>query len=301
MSNLVIDRQTLAVVRALEAAGARVILLKGPSVARWLYRPGERAYVDIDLLLRPGDEKIAAGVLTELGYSSQAAPVLSLDRASYQEWTREAAAPIDLHPTLNLLEQLPADLVWEVLSSETEELALHDGIVSVLNEGARAMHVALHALSHGTRSVKATTDLERAVTTLPEKTWHEAVRVADRLGGRSFLAAALQTQPRATDLARRLALEPATNPALEVRRRGTAEQQAAALGVGWWLSLGRAERFQLLRQKMFPTREYLRGRSRLAQRGGLWLLVAYAARPFVILGWGLRGAAGWARARRVTR
>jgi hypothetical protein len=50
------DVATAEVVEALRAAGVRSIVLKGPSIARWLYADGQpRPYGDTDLLVSPAD------------------------------------------------------------------------------------------------------------------------------------------------------------------------------------------------------------------------------------------------------
>src|SRR5687768_3185228 len=66
--NLATDALAADVYRALRAEGVPATLLKGPSIARWLYRPGERIYSDVDLLVPPEAVARAGGVLGALGF-----------------------------------------------------------------------------------------------------------------------------------------------------------------------------------------------------------------------------------------
>src|SRR5512144_1691323 len=67
-----IDAATAEVLAAFRAAGVEALVLKGPSLTGWLYTPDDaNAYLDSDLLLRPGDERAATKVLTELGFEPE--------------------------------------------------------------------------------------------------------------------------------------------------------------------------------------------------------------------------------------
>jgi hypothetical protein len=68
---LYVDRVTGEVVAALNDAGIAAILLKGPSIARWLYPAGGRMYRDTDLLVPPSQFLDAASVLRSLGFTEQ--------------------------------------------------------------------------------------------------------------------------------------------------------------------------------------------------------------------------------------
>src|SRR5215217_1954268 len=64
------DLMTAEAVEALRRVGVRSIVLKGPSIARWLYADGcPRPYTDSDLLVSPGRLRAAAGALESIGYS----------------------------------------------------------------------------------------------------------------------------------------------------------------------------------------------------------------------------------------
>ena len=60
---------TAEVVTAFKDAGIPTILLKGPSIARWLYPAGGRTYRDTDLLVPPSQFADAGSVLRSLGFT----------------------------------------------------------------------------------------------------------------------------------------------------------------------------------------------------------------------------------------
>jgi hypothetical protein len=63
------DLATAEAVDSLRGAGVRSIVLKGPSIARWLYGDGSpRPYVDSDLLVSAARLDAAARVLASIGY-----------------------------------------------------------------------------------------------------------------------------------------------------------------------------------------------------------------------------------------
>src|SRR5436309_3618105 len=69
-----VDQVTAEVVRAFRVAEVPSILLKGPSIAGWLYADGSpRSYIDSDLLVRPDRHSRAEKILEDLRFT----PVLA--------------------------------------------------------------------------------------------------------------------------------------------------------------------------------------------------------------------------------
>src|SRR2546421_11528607 len=87
-----------------ESAGVRMRLLKGATLAQWLYTGAEpRGYVDCDFLVAPDDFKAAEDILGAHGYKrhfdDRSMPSWWREHAS--EWVRDADwVMIDLHRTL---------------------------------------------------------------------------------------------------------------------------------------------------------------------------------------------------------
>ena len=173
---LAADRAAAEVVVAWRARGIESILLKGASVAGWLY-PGEpRPYGDADLLVDPARVADAAAVLVSLGYAPGPTEV---SRHAHPWVRREDAAVIDLHVTLHGADCSPRAL-WQELARWLEPSEVAAVVVSVPDLPARALLVALHAAQHRDLP-KPREDLRRALTRTPDEAWLESDRLADRL------------------------------------------------------------------------------------------------------------------------
>jgi hypothetical protein len=296
--NLVLDSITAEVVGALEVAGCFPILLKGPATARWLYEPGERWYIDVDLLVGPSHRSLAHQTLTKLGFQGDGLVDAADDRPTRRDRFGRGV-PVDIHYTLNCLEHVPAESVWTVLEARTETLMVGGRLVRVLNPAGRAFNIALHALDHRGGDPQAQEDLRRAIARVPRSDWAEAASVAKELGAEPHLAAGLLTEPAGRDLVSALRLSTQEPWDRSLRRRSASTTSAdLALGVDWWLRADARTKLRLVGRKLFPTPAYLRARSHLARRGPLGLIVGYVARPFVLTGRASRGLVTRALARR---
>jgi hypothetical protein len=84
---------TAEAVQALRDQGVRAILIKGPTIAQWLYDdPADRPYQDIDLMVAPDRYGTAEEILGGLGYRTPA--VRAAERPSHARgWTRQGPCP----------------------------------------------------------------------------------------------------------------------------------------------------------------------------------------------------------------
>ena len=121
-------------------------LLKGPSIAAWLYGDGAaRRYADSDLLVAPGPidaqgRFFGSSDFTLWGYSWH---------RDSQTWLRRSdSSNVDLHRSV-IGAFAPPDTVWHELAAHTDTLRVGGIDVEVLCLPARAVHVALHAAQHG--------------------------------------------------------------------------------------------------------------------------------------------------------
>jgi hypothetical protein len=216
-ANLRIDSFTAEVVTELRVAGVRILLLKGPGVARLLYDgAGERAYVDADLLVAPRDLRPAERTLRRMGF--QAAEWLAWLRRA-RPWTRPDGT-VDLHTSLFGI-TMPAAMAWEVLSRATETIEVGGMEMAVLAPPARVLHVATHVAQHPTSHGhwQARADLERAVTRVPLPTWQAAARLAAELGAEPALAGDFVRSRAARSSQKRWAYLRQTPPRLRSSRR----------------------------------------------------------------------------------
>ncbi len=220
-STLAVDAATAEAVRALDAAGARSLLLKGPVLAELTER--ERAYGDADLLVAPSEHAAARAALVGLGYrplTVQEAPVSLHARP----WRRVGdGAVVDLHHALWGAELLPAD-AFALLWRHRDPRPLAGATVRMLDRPAAAFMVAAHACQHGAGVGKPVDDLRAALAVVDEETWGRAAELADRLGALRALAGGLDLDPAGRRLAGRLPLVRAQITA----RPGTQETLAIA-------------------------------------------------------------------------
>jgi hypothetical protein len=291
---LVLDAAALETTAALGRAGVDSILLKGPSIARWIYSEDElRTYSDIDLLVAPGDIRRSLRILRGLGFErvhSDAHADL-LVRASDHVMA-------DLHRMLVGVGVRPEE-AWGELVRETETFQVGDGEVTVFSPAARALHIVLHAAQHGARDAKPLEDLDQALKRLPQGVWMEAAALAGRLHSEAAFLTGLRLVPAGEELARGAGLPEAQSFEAALRAETA---PPTALGLYRFMTTpGAGPKAELLAGELFPSAAFMRAWMPMARRGRAGLAVAYVWRPVWLvlrLGPALRA---WQRARRAAR
>jgi hypothetical protein len=204
-----IDRTSKQVLDSLTAEGIETVLLKGPTTARWLYRPGERNYLDLDVLIDAVDTARVDRVLRESGYrdTRKGARPDELDDHAWNYRRLPGGDPrpgveIDLHYTLPGA-KAPASTVWAELSRSSTPFPLCGGVVTALDEVGRALVLVLHAARDARRKQQSFEDLRRLVEHLPDEKWVVVAGLARRIGAlESFAAGLLLLDDGAERLAR---------------------------------------------------------------------------------------------------
>ena len=287
---LLLDRVAAEVSDALARKGIKSILLKGPTVAKWLYRDGAaRRYEDIDLLVAPPQIGEAERVLSEHGFG------LAGTSHHAHTWLRaQDGATIDLHWCIVGIGARPED-AWGLLAGETEILWVGGSAVEVLSRPAQALHLALHAVQHPWRERQSLFDLERALEHAPAEVWKQAGELSRRLDAERGLSAGLRLVPAGQAVVEELGLDRRLSVDLVLRAE---EPPALALAFERLVStpsLGAKLRF--LVSRLFPSPAALRAGSPLARTGRIGLLAAYPARIFWMLGRAGPALAAWRGAR----
>ena len=277
---MAVDRVTEEVVFAFNQARVPTVLLKGPSIAQWLYPEGGRSYRDTDLLVCPDDFTRATEVLRSLRFGAPSHALV--DHAhTYQRDADGYAQSVDLHRTLLYFSSPPAD-VWRALSGSHATIALGDIHVDVLGVPQRCLHMAIHALQHAFEARGPFEDLRRAVAAASFEEWTEAAAVSRHLGAEDALAAGLCLIPEGAALSDRLGLTAQRRGT--VRIAATADRQLSAYQVQRFLDADTfGERLRLLVNPIMLSPANLRQVSPLARHGPLGLTMAYVARPFVVV------------------
>jgi hypothetical protein len=181
---LAVDGVTGEVIDAWRQAGIEGVLIKGPTVAEWLYGAEQvRGYNDSDLIVSPRDRQAAARVLHQLGFREQPYPDPATSKHA-TPWVRERdGAVVDLHHRLWGAWGPTAQQQWEIFqSSWTERTAVGGRMVIVPIPAARLMLAALHASQHRDLEGKPLEDLRRAVARGTRDEWRRASILADAVG-----------------------------------------------------------------------------------------------------------------------
>lgn len=283
-------------VRALNEVRVDSIVLKGPVLGRTLYDRAElRPYVDSDLLVAAHNSEVASSTLAAIGFRPEPADLLPGDPPLYARSWRRDGAIVELHDTLVGAGVSPGEL-WAVLVTRTEPMELRGSEIAVLDEPARALHVALHAAQHGMAWGRPLEDLRRALERIPEASWQRAAALADRLAAAEAFAAGLRLRSEGRVLAARLGLSEVASVEVALR---AASAPAAAKGFERFTRIPGAHRKALLLiHKLFPAPAFMRAWSPLARRGRLGLATAYAWRPLWLVGKLASGLRAWAGVRR---
>jgi Uncharacterised nucleotidyltransferase len=298
-AGLALDALATQVTAALADAGIRVILLKGPALADWLYGDEARPYSDVDLLIAAADRATSELVLEDMGFEVVALDILPHDRPHHaRTWVRRGGAAVDLHHTLIGI-GASSEFAWSALTQETERMQLAGAEVEVLSRPARAFMVTLHAAQHGALAAGPVEDLKRAIEHLPFEQWESATRLAERLDALPAFVTGLSLTPGGRHMAMRLHLPEHTSVESVLR---SWNEPNMALGFAWLSETkGLRRKLMLVVRKIVPQPEFLRAWSPLARRGRVGLAAAYAWRPLWLLLNAGPGYVAWRKARKVAR
>lgn len=221
---LAIDAVTAEVVSAFGKAGIPCILLKGPSIARWLYPDGGRSYSDTDLLVRGSDYAPAGALLVSMGFQDQFAGFSAFERRLFesaatayvrprhvggrggaaQAAARTVGGNIDLHRNLYGL-AAPDEELWDALSAGTTTLPIAGVDVRVLDRTGVALHIVVHAMQTGFRSHTGE-DLRRVIGAMTPPEWEAVAALAARLGIADVLGHGLRREEAGAEVADGLGL-----------------------------------------------------------------------------------------------
>lgn len=298
-ARLRIDGATAEAFRSFETIGVRALLLKGPSIARWLYTDGEpRGYVDCDLLIAPSDVALAEHVLESLGYMRH------FDDRSMPAWWREHAAEwvrqqdtvtIDLHRRLPGV-GVDADAAWQVLAAQPDHVMVAGHMAPTLELPARAMHVALHAAQHGIAHAQPILDLRRVMAVANDELWVKAAALARALDASDSFVAGVRLTPAGAELADRIRLPRAES--VDARLRATSPPPVALGFEQLARANGARARAAILWHKAFPPPLFIRYWDPRASQGFPALLRAYGHRQFWLARHAPPGFRAWLRIRR---
>lgn len=261
-------------------AGIPVLHLKGPTVAQWLYEPGERPPGDVDVLVPPDLMQDALDTLYAHGFVDRYPGVnrrTSTDHAIAVHRLDPAigADEVDVH---DQFEGLESPRAFEILWAHREPAQLAHIDVWFPDLTSRAIVICLNA-ARDSASVKGLEDLRRLLASDIE--WDLIVALAKRLEAIPALRAGLELDPAGRAKADELGLGP-VSPEWRLR---VAKAPRSALRLEELCRTPRTNRPKLVARWIVPAPGIMRMRQPDLAPGTLPLAGAYAKR----LGQGLRG------------
>jgi hypothetical protein len=186
--------EVIEIGRLLRDAGVRVVWLKGPTLAQWLYgTAGFRRFADLDAMVAPRDVTGAYRALAPHGYRLPESMGVRTAQAIYRglgAWplTHPDRYPVDLHFRLCHV-SFGSPLSPEAVIAESREL---DGVPGV--RVPAATHAALMLLEHASKHLWCTLEVLLAIARVMEQgdvDWLSVERLARRSGTFSGCAAGL--------------------------------------------------------------------------------------------------------------
>jgi hypothetical protein len=288
-----IDKVAAGISRAFARHGIRSLLLKGPSIARWLYQDGTpRPYGDADLIVAPNDWQRAQRLLTDLGFEKDLGPLdhPGMGSLDSEAWVR-GAQNVDLHCTLWGLAVDPQQ-AWQLLTRSTEMIGVAGVDVETLAPPARAFLLATHAAKHG--DGWALVDLERGVEQLSGDCWREAAALAVEFGAVPAFVAGLRLVAHGPAVIRAVGVPDIPSPEARLR----ALRVPMALGLEQLAQTpGIRAKAVIVFEELFPRPAFMRWWTPLAQAGIPGLALAYIWRLLWVAGHLVPAFRAWRRAR----
>lgn len=274
--SLAADVGAAKAVTLLEGAGIPALLLKGASLAEWLFDANEvRPYGDADLLVSPSHHAAAEAVLARAGYK-----LLVRDLHASAWGLKDDPIVVDLHR--RLWASSSPQVVWRILWGRSVTQEVGGRVLRVLDPVARALVVALHHAHHtslGQSTGRTGDDLLRTLRVVDDREWVAVGDLAFDLRATVHLAVGLRAldDERAAAVADALGLPQGRRLASLTQPDGVIPIVGAVANLR--LARGPRRKLRALLQEIAPPPDELRHRSALARRGAAGLALAYVLAP----------------------
>ena len=213
----------------LAAAGVPCLHIKGPTVATWLYEPGERSWGDVDILVPPHRMDDALEVLLASGFSYRHPGVhwrtsedhaLTLWHDPRGDARHKVTAEVDVHHRFLGIDADP-ERAFAELWRRREPARLAELDVWFPDLTSRALIVVLN-VARDPHGVKAPTDLRRLLAATPDDEWKRTIALARRIGALEALRAGLETADTGRELVSRTSLaDVSVSAAVRLRAEGS--------------------------------------------------------------------------------
>jgi hypothetical protein len=213
----------------LAAAGVPCLHIKGPTVATWLYEPGERSWGDVDILVPPHRMDEALEVLLASGFSYRHPGVhwwtsedhaLTLWHDPRGDARHKLTAEVDVHHRFLGIDADP-ERAFAELWRRREPARLAELDVWFPDLTSRALIVVLN-VARDPRGDKAPTDLRRLLAATTDDEWQRTIALARRIDALEALRAGLETADAGRELVSRTSLaDVSVSAAVRLRAEGS--------------------------------------------------------------------------------
>lgn len=263
----------------LRTAGVPVLHIKGPTVALWLYEPGERAWGDVDILVPPTRMHDALAALTASGFLERYPGVNRLTSTDHaitlaRPGLKGRSEEVDVHDRFEGMDDDP-ERTFAELWSRREPVELAHSEVIFPDLPTRALLVALNtARSSGSR--RSRQDLSRLVASANATDWEDVIALARRVNALPGLRAGLELDEQGRAVVATTGLAE-VGVSAEWRLR-VASAPRTAVRLEELSRLPWAKRGAVLGRWLFPPVPVLRMRDARAASGKTALVMAYLRR-----------------------
>jgi hypothetical protein len=267
----------------LGAAGIPCLHIKGPTVATWLYEPGERPWGDVDILLPPSRMDDALEVLLAARFSyrdpglrwrTSEDHALTLNYDPDGQAQRKVAAEVDIHHRFLGIDGDP-EQVFAELWRRREPTRLAGLEVWFPDIATRSLIAVLNA-ARDPRGAKAPKDLRRLLDAATDADWARTIALARRVDASQALRAGLEIEPAGREIVARTSLADVTvSPAVRLRAEGSSR---TAVRIQELRSFGTMKKLRMVAGWVVPSPAVIRMREPAAA-GSAWRMGrAYLAR-----------------------
>jgi hypothetical protein len=213
----------------LGAADIPCLHIKGPTVATWLYQPGERSWGDVDILLPPSRMDDALEVLLAAAFTYRDAGLrwrtsedhaLTLNFDPRGDAQRKVAAEVDVHHRFLGIDGDP-ETVFATLWERRVPVRLAELEVWFPDLTTRSLIAVLNS-ARDPRGEKAPRDLVRLLAAATDEDWAATIALAEQVDALQSLRAGLETNDAGRELVARTRLADVTvSAAVRLRAEGS--------------------------------------------------------------------------------
>ncbi|NJN81995.1 MAG: nucleotidyltransferase family protein [Caldilineaceae bacterium] len=198
MRSMTLGMELVKIVGALQAAGVRVLPVKGVALAAQVYTdPTARQPGDLDLLIAPPDYGTTLAVLEDTGYTAHSPATMSQRQEAawlhfrIERHFRQPQQRIDLDLHWQLFSQRILALDFDALWARGATVRLRDRTLRTLGVEDMLLYLCFHGSKHGWDALKWLVDVAMVLHGYADLDWVVVLARADALESRRMVLAGM--------------------------------------------------------------------------------------------------------------